>query len=109
MARSCYILAGYDCGQRLSLERREPCANAQPVREASGVAVTPGQGLRIKRLPVPRPRTYQAPAAAPAPAAYRLKSALFRKSVDPWQESNPWNLTVLRVICVTSGCAIASS
>ena len=58
MARSCYILADsdYDCGQRLSLERREPCANADSgsalVREASGVTTTlPRQGLRIKRLP----------------------------------------------------------
>jgi hypothetical protein len=95
MARSCYILADYDCGQRLSLERREPCANAQLVREASGVTTTPGQGLRIKPERLPHTGSIQH----------------FSVRVS-WQESNPWS-SGLRVICVTikqsqnRGCTIA--
>ncbi len=76
MARSCYILADsdYDCGQRLSLERREPCANAQPVREAK-IASGDSEWGHHHTWPG---TTYQ------ALAAYRLNSALFRRSVGPW-------------------------
>ena len=53
MARSCYILTDYDCGQRLSLEKgavREHRARERGEWSCHTEqwSTTPGQGLRIK-------------------------------------------------------------
>ncbi len=75
MARSCYILTDYDAANACH-SRSEPCANAELVREASGVAT-------LSSGPPHLAKDYET----------------FRKEC-PWQESNPWGF-VLRVICVT--------
>ena len=47
--RGLIILTDYDCGQRFTLERTEPCANAATRERGAGEPTAPGQGLRIKR------------------------------------------------------------
>ena len=46
--RGLIISTDYDCGQRFTLERTEPCANATTRERGGWLTTAPGQGLRIK-------------------------------------------------------------
>jgi hypothetical protein len=100
------LVTDYDCGQRFTPKRSEPCANAT-ARERGEQAE-----------PVPRLARGTTKCASlrrvGSTGTTRLTrlSNCFVKSRCPWQESNPWG-SVLRVICVTialsynRGCTIA--
>ena len=96
--RGLIILTDYDCGQRFTLERTEPCANATTRERGGWLTTAPGQGLRIK------PDAWVTPGYSRTQEAFSVRVSR--------QESNPWG-SVLRVICVTieqsynRGCTIA--